>query len=240
MSLLAEHYHTIWSMSDDRALIWELLAESGEPLVDLGCATGRVLQFAVERGVSAIGIENDPAMITVLRDKFLPQHADNASLIESDFTTVPITHDAGLITCVGNTFSTILDRKLRLHTLIEARRKLRADGRMLIWILNDTRLPTAGRRHVHTERGLLLYESKITTDTVSRTRTFGLSFQLGTRREEYRFVSRLLSPEDMHEDICQAGLFVRGFFGGFGKEHYDRNSHFQVYVLAKNIEGTPR
>jgi SAM-dependent methyltransferase len=47
----------------------ELAAESGGPVLELGCGTGRVLLDIAARGTDCAGVDSSEAMLTVLRNK---------------------------------------------------------------------------------------------------------------------------------------------------------------------------
>ena len=57
------------SFWDDRALFLELVRELGEPVLDVGCGTGRLLLEFLTLGIDIDGVEISPEMLAILRAK---------------------------------------------------------------------------------------------------------------------------------------------------------------------------
>jgi SAM-dependent methyltransferase len=53
----------------DRALYRELIGETGEPVLDVGCGTGRILLDFMQDGVEIDGTDNSPEMLDLCRQK---------------------------------------------------------------------------------------------------------------------------------------------------------------------------
>ena len=54
---------------EDRALFLELIRELGEPVLDIGCGTGRLLLDYLALGIDIDGLEISPDMLDILRSK---------------------------------------------------------------------------------------------------------------------------------------------------------------------------
>jgi ubiquinone/menaquinone biosynthesis C-methylase UbiE len=53
----------------DRRLYRELIGETGEPVLDVGCGTGRILVDFLQDGVDIDGVDNSPEMLDLCRQK---------------------------------------------------------------------------------------------------------------------------------------------------------------------------
>jgi SAM-dependent methyltransferase len=62
-------YAQLASLSGDATFYRELAVESGGPVLEIGCGTGRVLLPIAEAGVACAGIDSSQAMLDVLRSK---------------------------------------------------------------------------------------------------------------------------------------------------------------------------
>jgi SAM-dependent methyltransferase len=54
---------------DDRAFFLDLVRERGEPVLDVGCGTGRLLLDFLASGIDIDGLEVSPDMLAILRSK---------------------------------------------------------------------------------------------------------------------------------------------------------------------------
>ena len=54
---------------DDRFFFLDVVRESGPPVLDVGCGTGRLLLDFMEQGIEIDGVDNSPEMLALLRDK---------------------------------------------------------------------------------------------------------------------------------------------------------------------------
>ena len=53
----------------DRQFYLNLIAESGEPVLDVGCGTGRLLVDYASQGIDMDGVDNSPEMLALCREK---------------------------------------------------------------------------------------------------------------------------------------------------------------------------
>jgi len=55
-----------WS---DRSLFRDIVRQYGQPVLDVGCGTGRILLDFLSEGVDIDGVDNSPEMLAICRDK---------------------------------------------------------------------------------------------------------------------------------------------------------------------------
>ena len=86
---------------------WQSLARwQGEPILELGCGTGRVLIPLAEAGHTVYGLDNAPNMLSFLRQRIPPELEPNIHLINADMTNFKIDEQFRLILLPCNTYST--------------------------------------------------------------------------------------------------------------------------------------
>jgi SAM-dependent methyltransferase len=70
--LMAEYWDLLrgdTSKWEDRAFYLELVKKQGEPVLDIGCGTGRILLDFMQQGIDIDGVDNSPEMLALLRQK---------------------------------------------------------------------------------------------------------------------------------------------------------------------------
>jgi SAM-dependent methyltransferase len=87
---------------------WENLArQHGDPILELGCGTGRVLLSLAKSGHIIFGIDNSPNMLQFLNQQIPPQLRSNIYPIKGNMTNFNLETQFKLIILPCNTFSTI-------------------------------------------------------------------------------------------------------------------------------------
>lgn len=69
-------YATYWDLLrgdtskwEDRFFFLDLIGETGQPVLDVGCGTGRLLLDYIEQGIDIDGMDNSPEMLDICRRK---------------------------------------------------------------------------------------------------------------------------------------------------------------------------
>jgi SAM-dependent methyltransferase len=87
---------------------WQSLAcRHGNPILELGCGTGRVLLPLAISGHKIFGIDISPDMLQFLNQQISPDIQSNISLINGDMTNFNVEAHFQLIISPCNTYSTI-------------------------------------------------------------------------------------------------------------------------------------
>jgi ubiquinone/menaquinone biosynthesis C-methylase UbiE len=61
------------SQWEDRFFFLDLIAEFGQPVLDVGCGTGRLLLDYLQQGIDMDGVDNSPEMLELCREKAAKQ-----------------------------------------------------------------------------------------------------------------------------------------------------------------------
>jgi SAM-dependent methyltransferase len=97
---------------DDRALYLDLIGELGQPVLDVGCGTGRLLLDFLAQGIDIDGVESSPDMLAILRDKAAADGIDIAGRVhEAAMETMEVPRRYRVILVPSSSFQLLLDRR---------------------------------------------------------------------------------------------------------------------------------
>jgi ubiquinone/menaquinone biosynthesis C-methylase UbiE len=138
---LARNYDALYGVmrdpSGDAAFYRELAQETGGPVLELGCGTGRVLLPIAALGISCVGVDASPAMLAALRDKHPPS---NLELVEARMETFDLgDRRFRLVTCPFRAFQHLLEVEAQLAALRNVHRHL-APGGLFAFDIFDPKL----------------------------------------------------------------------------------------------------
>jgi SAM-dependent methyltransferase len=124
--------------ADDVEAIGLLAADTGDPLLELGSGTGRLLVPLAAAGHTVTGVDISPAQLAVARDKLAGVGTGRqVTLVEGDLRTFQLPRtDYAFAFCTSNTlmhFTTVSDQ---LAVLQNAHRHLRSGGLLLVDLFN--------------------------------------------------------------------------------------------------------
>ena len=119
-------YAVIRDPSGDRAFYASLARETGGPVLELACGTGRVLLPIAREGIPCVGLDHSRAMLDVLRSKDPPP---NLELVEAPMTDFDLGDGRfRLVFAAFRGFQHLLSVDEQLTTLACARRHLAPGG----------------------------------------------------------------------------------------------------------------
>lgn len=134
MTSPALYYHSHHQHYTEDLLFWTELAEqNGEPILELGCGTGRVLRHLHAQGFQATGIDNDPSMLKLI-GKESPANLRHA-IAQADMLHLPFRNTFALIILPCNTYTTFRQNE-REVLLREVQNSLLPQGIFAFSILN--------------------------------------------------------------------------------------------------------
>jgi SAM-dependent methyltransferase len=117
---------------DDLDLILDLADQTGDPILELGCGTGRALAPLLAAGHTVTGVDISPGLLRVAQEK-LTQHASRSTQHEADLRTFDLpTKDFAFAFCTSNTLMHLATQRDQLAVLRNAYRHLRPGGFLLI------------------------------------------------------------------------------------------------------------
>jgi ubiquinone/menaquinone biosynthesis C-methylase UbiE len=105
------------SQWEDRQFYLDLLHESGQPVLDVGCGTGRLLVDYLSQGVDIDGVDVSPEMLALCRQKAEAQGL-KATLYEGNMETMRLPRHYRTILVPSSCFQLVLEPE-RAHRAID-------------------------------------------------------------------------------------------------------------------------
>lgn len=120
----------------------QLAKDSGGPVLELGCGSGRVTQQIARAGVAITGIDNSEPMLALARARLNRNAAvaNRVTLINGDMTKLEVAElnskMFNLVICPFNTFMHLLTATEQTALLTSARQRLAVGGQLILDLTN--------------------------------------------------------------------------------------------------------
>ena len=241
--MLPELIHTHHNRYLEDIPFWlELAAQTGDPVLELGCGTGRVLLPLVQAGHHAIGLDHNLSMLKFLNARIVPQMQPAPGLIASDMSGFNLAAHFPLVILPCNTFST-LGEDHRRACLDCIRRHLRSGGIFAVSVPNPQLLMQSPARSaaefedefIHPQTGNPV---QVNSSWRRTKRTFIVTWIYdhllpdGTVERQTVETAHQMTPADTYlEDIRSAGLIVTEVYGDFDRSAYTTDAPHLI-ILA--------
>jgi len=124
--MLAEYYDEIFPLNKNLVSMIKELTPEGGRILDVGCATGALVEELANCGYDAEGLEYVPELIKH-KGKITVGDMHNLPFGDSEFD---------VLVCTGNTLAHVSGLKDAEQVLKEFSRVMKKDGRVIIQILN--------------------------------------------------------------------------------------------------------
>lgn len=129
-------FHAHHSLHNEDLAFWlDQAANQPGPILELGCGSGRIFIPLAQTGRTVVGLDNDPDMLALLKERLPPQLIRDAEVIQADFTQFHLACSFGLIFLACNTYSTLSPGQRR-SMLGCVRRQLQPGGRFAVSLPN--------------------------------------------------------------------------------------------------------
>ena len=115
--------------------------ESGGPVLELGCGTGRVLVPTAQAGIEIIGLDRSPSMLGVCRERLLYEPAevqDRVQIVRADMRDFELSQRFSLVTVPFRPFQHLTTVEDQLSCLRSIRRHLVDGGRLILDLFNPS------------------------------------------------------------------------------------------------------
>jgi ubiquinone/menaquinone biosynthesis C-methylase UbiE len=226
--LVARHYDAInaelRSGSQDAAFYLSLARESGGPVLELGCGTGRVLLPIALEGISCVGVDASRDMLDVLRAKLPPP---NLELVHATMESFELgARRFPLISIPFRAFSHLLDVPAQLAALANVRRHLAPSGRLALDVF-DPKLASLARAEdpealavsASTPRGRVQRFDHVTRDAARQLLTLRVRFVAEAPEDcgEGELRLRWFHRYELEHLLARAGFAIEALYGGFDR-----------------------
>ena len=243
--LVARHYDAINAVlrggSRDAAFYLELAQESGGPVLELGCGTGRILLPIAQTGIACVGLDASRDMLDVLRAKGPPPSLE---LVHATMESFELgTRRFPLITIPFRAFSHLLDVPAQLAALANARRHLAPGGRLALDVF-DPRLsrtailaePEELAASAETPRGRVQRFDRVTRDLARQVLTLRVRFVAAAPEDcgEGELQLRWFHRYELEHLLARAGFAIEALYGGFDKRVWAPGC--ETIILARAVQ----
>jgi SAM-dependent methyltransferase len=239
---LPELYHAHHTLDEEDLPFWmELAGTQGEPILELGCGTGRVLLRLASQGYQTYGIDHQMGMLSVLQRNLPNSLRYPPRVFQADMSTFRLAARFPLILLPCNTMST-LSSSQRYQTLKNISRHLAEGGLFAASIPNPAilaKLPEIGESEMedifyHPVDGEPVQVSSSWKRTPEK---FILDWHYdhllsdGTvERISMKTFHELHSVQAYSQQVLEAGLKVETSYGDFDRSPYNSQSPYFILI----------
>jgi SAM-dependent methyltransferase len=140
---IAELYDhvTLYRERPDVAFFVDAARESGSPVLELGCGTGRVLIPIARAGIDIVGLDSSPSMLAICRghlEQEPPAVRARIELVQGDMRSFDLGRTFGLVTIPFRPFQHLVTVEDQLACLGSIRRHLRPGGALILDLFNPS------------------------------------------------------------------------------------------------------
>ncbi len=246
MSEYPQLYHAHHRLRAADVPFWEALArESGGPILELGCGTGRVAAALAGLGYPVTGLDNDPDMLAFLTATFPPQQYPALRVVEADMTDFDLAARFALIILPCNTYSTFSSLS-RLVILRAVLRHLAPDGVFAFSIPNPdllAGLPRQGPLEFEDEfpHPATGHPVQVFTSWLREPGSITFFWRYDHLHPDGSVFSTAVSTTHIldHGDVYLAelqasGLRPRAVYGGFDRAPFTPQSNYMIVLATRS------
>ena len=233
---------------DDVPFFLDAARETGGPVCELACGTGRVLLPLAQAAFDVTGIDLSQAMLDKLQAKLDKEPRDVQSRVAlkcADMRDYRFSQKFKLVFCASNSFLAMMTTEDQLACLRSIREYLADDGRLVLNIFAPyyDKLVNRSETFVEMEKDPETGRDMIVTNITRRNwqnQTMSVCQYVdrigddGTvRRYPAEFSLSWIHHREMHLLLKCAGFEVVNVYGSYDKRPYDYVSGIQLFVAKK-------
>lgn len=236
---LYDQIHSV--LSEDVDFLIDHTADLQEPILELGCGSGRILLALAQTGKRITGIDNSPAMLSLARDKLRQQPGtilELVTLMEGDISSFNIPDKFGTAICSHNTLYHLPERE-RIACFNLIHQHLSPGGTICIDLDNPFKVADP------IDDGLLLLERRLINPVSGKIILHFASSQVDPKAEECHLtwiydesptvggpVSRIVvettfyivTRHKLELELEEAGFNLRAVYGDYKNRPYNEES----------------
>lgn len=249
--LIAKYYDLFHSdLIEDIGFILTLASQSGSPVLELGCGTGRILIPLARAGQTVTGLDSSEPMLALARAKIAAesdQVHNRITLITEDMKSFDLDERFNLIVIPYNTFMH-LDPVTRTMVLRRVRQHLSSSGTLFIDLASpfnieqtpDDRMMTLEKvvtDPTNKEIVIQMASSRVDPEAQILHITWIFDSSPATGGSIHRQVAQVayhyLYPYEMELMLDESGLQLKALYGDYRSSPYHEGSE-RLLVVAVN------
>ena len=216
----------------------EMARESGGPVLEIGCGTGRVLLPIARAGIGITGLDLSPAMLSICREKLSHEPLavrNRVQLVDGDMRGFDLDREFALVTTPFRPFQHLLSVEDQLECLQTIHRHLGPSGRLILDLFNPS-LPLLVSDTVGIESG---DEPEFVMPDARRIlqRTRISARDLFNQVQNVEVIYYVAYPDGRQERVIHS--FPMRYIFRFEAEHLLARCGFRVENLYADFEGSP-
>jgi SAM-dependent methyltransferase len=239
-SFIADYYDSspiLVERTQDVAFYRNATEKYGDPVLELGCGTGRVTSAIAEAGYRVVGLDISKRMLERAAEKRAGLATDTRKrirLVHGDMTQFELGEIFPTIIIPFRPFQHLLETEQQLGCLSCARKHLAPGGRLIV----DFFQTDAERMH----DPMFLKEAVISEYDLPGGRHVMLServaaFHRGLQRNDVEMIFRVTHADGKQERLVMA--WTLRYFFRYEVEHLLARSGFRVEALYGDFDGSP-
>ncbi len=216
----------------------------GDPVLELGCGTGRITIPIAREGHEIIGLDISDKLLNRAKDKAKNEGLD-INWIKGDMRDFSLDKRFDLIFIPFNSIHHILTLEDLEKVLNNVRKHLKPEGRFIVELFNPdleilNRDPTEEHEVIEYEDPTSKREVKVTesTDYERAKQLMHLSwfYELGDRKEEIEWTIRVWFPKEVDAILKYNDFKIEQKYGDFDESPMTNNSTQQILVCKKKAK----
>lgn len=239
-SFIADYYDEsplVRGRTQDVAFYCKAVREYGDPVLELGCGTGRIALALVEAGERVTGLDISERMLERAvrkRASLRVEARERLHLIQGDMTQFDLGEKFRLIIIPFRPFQHLLEVKQQIACMECARKHLAPSGRLVL----DVFQTDAERMHdpVH-QRETLVTEYKTSDGRRVRVSERVAAFHRAEQRNDVEMIFSVEHPDGRKERLVFA--WPLRYFFRYEVEHLLMRCGFRVKDLYGNFDRSP-
>jgi SAM-dependent methyltransferase len=244
-----DHSPVVAGRAQDIAFYRDAARESGDPVLELGCGTGRVALALAEAGCRVTGLDLSQRMLDRCAEKraaLPPEVRKRVHLVQGDMTRFDLDEKFRLVIAPFRPFQHLLEVRQQLDCLECVRRHLAPGGRLILdFFHTDPRrihdpaflkesTPMAeyempgGRRVTLTERVVAFHYGRQCNDVEM---IYNVTHADGRKeRNVFAFTVRYFFPYEVEHLLARCGFRVAAVHGNFDRSPLGDDSPEMIFV----------
>ena len=239
-SFIADYYDTspiLAKRTQDVAFYVNAVKKYGDPVLELGCGTGRITMAIAEAGYRIVGLDISEKMLERAEEKraALPRQArERVHLVQEDMTHFHLGEEFRLIVIPFRPFQHLLEIEEQIGCLNCVKKHLTATGRLIL----DFFQTDAERMH----DAKFLNESPLVEYDLPGGRHVAMServaaFHRGQQRNDVEMIFRVRHADGKEERMVMA--WTLRYFFRYEVEHLLARCAFRMEAVYGNFDCSP-
>lgn len=249
---LARLYDLEYDDWDEDSPFWQsFAARTGDPIVELGCGTGRALAPLAQQGYAVIGLDSSAAMLRRAAKRFAAfgVPANRYRLVEQSMETAAGDCPARLVFSALNAFAHLRTPRAQARTLAAAHRMLRPEGLLVLDLFNPLTQEHDLRDRMVTLRNVFadpqtgapiqqfeIWEVDRETQVVQTTYLYDCLQPDGSlRRTTSTFPMRYSYRYEIEARLAEANFAVENVFGSYEADPFTGSEEKMIFVARPKV-----